>query len=150
MTIRKHPTDQPDPAFDEHEWQAQERAMQDARNSSATAGNDALAARYRAVSQALRQPPMVPIPMDFAARVARQAATMSAAADERFERVLVQLLIALLGLSVAVISVLYGSQWPHAFGQGVPSGSGPWIGLLLACGGLHWLLERWRRHGAAH
>ena len=150
MTIRKHPTDQPHPAFDEHEWQAQERAMQDARNSVATTGNDALAARYRAVSQALRQPPMAAIPMDFAARVARRAATMSEAADERFERVLVQVLLALLGLSVGVISVLYGSQWLHAIGQAMPSGSGAWMGLLVACGGLHWMLERWLRHIAAH
>lgn len=150
MTIRKHPTDQPPPAFDEHEWQVQERAMLDARNSVATTGNDALAARYRAVSQALRQPPMAAIPVDFAARVARQAATRSEAADDRFERVLLQVLVALLGLSVGVISVLYGSQWPHAISQGVPSGSGSWMGLLIACGALHWMLERWRRHGASH
>lgn len=150
MTISEHPTDLPMSAADEHEWQAQERAMHDARNSLATTGNDALAARYRAVSQALRQPPMAAIPMDFAARVARRAATMSEAADERFERVLVQVLVALLGLSVGVISVLYGSQWPHAIGQAVPGGAGSWMGLLVACGGLHWILERWRRHGAAH
>lgn len=150
MTIRKHPTDQPQPAFDEHEWQAQERAMQDVRNSVSTTGNDVLSARYRAVSLALRQPPMAAIPMDFAARVARQAGTMSAAADERFERVLVQVLLALLGLSAGVISVLYGSKWLHAISQAVPSGSGSWIGLLVACGGLHWMLERWRRHNAAH
>ena len=150
MTIRKHPTDQPQPAFDEHEWQAQERAMQDVRNSAPTTGDDALSARYRAVSQALRQPPMAAIPMDFAARVARQAGTMSAAADERFERVLVQVLLALLGLSAGVISVLYGSQWLHAISRAVPSGSGSWMGLLVACGALNWMLERWRRHNAAH
>ena len=150
MTIRKQPTDQPQPAFDEHEWQAQERAMHDVRNGVATAGNDALAARYRVVSQALRQPPMPAIPTDFAARVARQAATASAAADERFERVLVQVLVALLGLSAGVLSVLYGSQWLHAIGRAVPSGSGSWMGLLVACGGLHGVLERWRRHRAAH
>lgn len=150
MTIRKHPTDQPQPAFDEHEWQAQERAMQDVRNSVPTTGNDALSARYRAVILALRQPPMAAIPMDFAARTARQVGAMSAAANERFERVLMQVLVALLGLSVGVISVLYGSQWPHAISQAVPSGSGSWIGLLVACGGLHCMLERWRRHNAAH
>ena len=150
MSIRKHPIDQPQPTFDEHEWQAQERAMQDVRNSVVTTGHDALSARYRAVSQALRRPPMAAIPMDFAVRVARQAATMSAAADERFERVLVQVLVALLGLSVGVISVLYGSQWPHAIGQAIPNGSGSWTGLLVACGGLHWMLEHWRRHSAAH
>ena len=149
MTIRKHPTDQPQPAFDEHEWQAQERAMQDVRNSAPTTGDDALSARYRAVSQALRQPPMAAIPMDFAARVAQRAAVAGEAADGRFERVLMQVLVALLGVSVGVIGVLYGSSWLHAIGKVVPSGSGPWIGLLVACGGLHWTLERWQRHRAS-
>lgn len=149
MTIRKQPTDQPQASFDEHEWQVQERALQDVRNGVAPTGNDALAARYRAVSQALRQPPMPAIPMDFAARVARKAATASEAADERFERVLVQVLVALLGLSVGVISVLYGSRWLDAIVQAVPSGAGSWMGLLVACGALHAMLEHWRRHRAA-
>ena len=149
MTIRKPSTDQPQPAFDEHEWQAQERAMQDERSGAVTAGNDALAARYRALSRALRQPSMPAIPMDFAARVAQQAAVARETADGRFERVLMQVLIALLGASVGVIGGLYGSSWLHAIGKVLPSGSGPWIGLLEACGGLHWTLERWQRHRAS-
>ena len=149
MTIRKHSTDQPQPAVDEHEWQVQERAMQDERSGAAATGHDALAARYRALSRTLRQPPMPAIPMDFAARVAQRAAVAGEAADGRFERVLMQVLVALLGVSVGVIGVLYGSSWLHAIGKVVPSGSGPWMGLLVVCGGLYWTLEHWQRHRAS-
>ena len=155
MNIRKHHTAHPERAvdefaFDEREWQAQERALLAERNGTAIGDDDALAAPYRAVSRALRQPPMEAIPLDFAASVARQAVAARAAGDERFERVLTQALIALLGLSAGVVSVLYGPQWLHAIGSAVPSGAGPWVGVLAACAGMHWLLGRWHEHQAAH
>lgn len=156
MNIRKHRTDHPgravdEFAFDEHEWQAQERALLAERNGSTTiGGDDALTAPYRAVSRALRQPPMGALPLDFAANVARQAVAARTAGEERFERVLTQALIALLGLSAGVVSVLYGPQWLRAIGSAVPSGTGPWVGVVAACAGMHWLLGRWQEHHAAH
>ena len=155
MNIRKHHTDHPERAvdevaFDEREWQVQERALQAERNGAATGGDDALAAPYRAVSRALRQPPVGRLPLDFAASVARQAVAARAAGEERFERMLTQALIALLGLCAGVVSVLYGPQWLHAIGSAVPSGAGPWVGVLAACAGMHWLLGRWHEHQAAH
>ena len=148
MTTRKHPTDPLQPDFDDHEWQAQERAMHEARDGVATARDDALAARYRAISEALRQPPMPGIPPRFAMRVARRAAAAGEAADERFERVLTQVLLAALGVAVVVISVLDGSRWLHALGLAMPSGAGSWLAVLVACVGLHGMLARWQRNRA--
>jgi len=93
--------------IDEREWQAQERALQDAR--SGTPSNDPLAARYRAVAEALRAPLPELLPPDFAARVAAQV--RHAPLDARFEGTLVRTLTTLLGLSGAATAALYGRQW---------------------------------------
>ncbi len=145
MIIRKQPTDPSQSIEDEREWQAQESAREEQRHGVANVDNDALAARYRAISEVLRKPPIAAIPPDFAARVARHAETAREAADEGLERVLTQTLLALLGLSAAAISTLYGAQWLHALGQAMPSASGAWAGLLTACGVLHWMLDRLQR-----
>ena len=134
MSIHKHPTEPSPPSLDEQEWQAQERALRDERDAA-----------FSALRQALRQPPIPAIPMDFAARVARRADAAREAADSRFERVLLQVLIAVLGVSAGVISVLYGAQWLQAVSEFGAGGAGAWMALAVGCGGVHWMLERWLR-----
>lgn len=135
-----------DKHFDELEWQAQERALRGDRDTGA-ATDDVLTMHYRRIDAALRHPPLTPLPMDFAASVARQARNARSASDERFERILTQLLIAVMGISAGVICVLYGARWWSALAGAVPGGSGSWLPLIALCVGSHWILERWReRH----
>ena len=144
MNIRKQHTDRSVPSVDEREWQAQECARLAEREGIAAAGDDALAARYRAVSRALRQPPMAMPPADFAASVAHHVEAVRAGSEERLERVLTQVLVAVLGLSAGVVSVLYGRDWLQAIGSVMPSGSPSWVVLAVACVGVHWAIEHWR------
>lgn len=132
---------------DEREWQAQERAMRAARNAAPLDDEDMQAASYLGVSRALRAPPMAPLPMAFAADVARRAQAVQDANAERFERILTHALIAVLGLSACVICVIHGAQWLPALESAMPDGGGTWLALVAACVGMHWTMERWRaRH----
>lgn len=144
MSIRKHSPDLPESVFDEREWQAQERAVQAERLGVPAGDDDPLAARYRSVSRALRRPLADAPPADFAASVVRQVATRDAAAEGRLERISLQVLTALLGLSGGVTSVLYGREWGQAIIRAMPEGSMQWTALVAACAGLHWAMERWR------
>ena len=130
--------------IDEREWQAQERALQDAR--AGTPSTDPLAARYRAVAEALRAPLPELLPPDFAARVAAQV--RHAPLDARFEGTLVRTLTALLGLSGAVTAALYGRQWlPAILGplQLDSASALNWALALGACVAITWLAEPLRR-----
>jgi len=134
-------------AFDEREWQAQERAMRAERNAAPLGDDDALAASYLGISRALREPPMTPLPMDFAADVARRAQAVQDADTERFERILTHALIAVLGVSAGVLCVIHGAQWLPALESAIPNGGGTWLALVAACAGMHWAMEHWRaRH----
>jgi hypothetical protein len=130
--------------FDEREWQAQERALQDAR--AGMPSTDPLAARYRAVADALRMPPPDLLPPDFAARVA--ARVRHAPLDERFEGGLVRTLTTLLGLSGAATAAVYGRQWlPAILGplQLDSASALNWALALGACVAISWLAEPLRR-----
>jgi hypothetical protein len=132
---------------DEREWQAQERAMRAERSPTqrdADNADNAQAASYRAIDRALRVPPLSPLPPDFAADVARCAQAAHDAGADRVERILTHALIALLGLSVGVISVIYGAQWLPALETAMPDSGGAWLSLVAACAGMHWTMERWR------
>jgi hypothetical protein len=126
--------------IDEREWQAQERARQDAR--AGTPSTDPLAARYRAVADALRAPPPDVLPADFAARVAAQV--RHAPLDARFEGTLVRTLTTLLGLSGAVTAAVYGKQWlPAILGplQLDSASAMNWALALGACVAMTWVME---------
>jgi hypothetical protein len=130
--------------IDEREWQAQERAFQDARTG--TPSTDPLAARYRAVAEALRAPLPELLPPDFAARVAAQV--RHAPLDARFEGTLVRTLTTLLGLSGAATAALYGRQWlPAILGplQLDSASALNWALALGACVAITWLAEPLRR-----
>jgi hypothetical protein len=141
MNERKHFHHDP---IDEREWQAQERALHDARNGVPSV--DPLAARYRAVADALRAPLPDLLPPDFAARVA--ARVRRAPLDERLEGSLVRSLTTLLGLSGAVTAALYGKQWLPAILAPLPLDSASavnWALALGACVAMTWLVEPLRR-----
>jgi hypothetical protein len=130
--------------IDEREWQAQERALQDARSD--TPSTDPLAARYRAVAEALRAPPPDMLPPDFAARVAAQVRHGSL--DAHFEGTLVRTLTTLLGLSGAATAAVYGQQWlPAILGplQLDSASAMNWALALGLCVAVSWLTEPLRR-----
>jgi hypothetical protein len=130
--------------IDEREWQAQERALQDVRTG--TPSTDPLAARYRAVAEALRAPLPELLPPDFAARMAAQV--RHAPLDARFEGTLVRTLTTLLGLSGAASAALYGRQWlPAILGplQLDSASALNWTLALGACVAITWLAEPLRR-----
>ena len=142
--------------IDEREWQAQERALQDARRGVPATPVDLLAARYRTVADALRVPPADLLPADFAQRVARQAeanarapATAPAEPDPRFERGLLQVVLVVFGLASAVVVAMYGQQWLPPIMQLLHLDSAVavnWTLALAACLGTTWLTEQLRRH----
>lgn len=150
--MNTHRTEDPQ-AIDAREWEAQERALRDARAGIAT--QDPQAARYRAVVDALRQPLPELLPPDFAARVAARAiaaAPRQAASDARLEGLLVRGLAALLGLSGAVTAALYGQQWLPAILAPLRLDSASalnWALALAACVGMNWLIEPLRRRAAS-
>ena len=138
--------------IDEREWQAQERALQDARDGVPT--QDPLAARYRAVADALRAPLPDLLPSDFAAGVAAQVVQGAhAPLDARLERSLVSTLPTLLGLSGAGVAALYGKQWMPAILAPLHLDSASamnWALALGACVAMTWLVEPLRRRMRAH
>lgn len=135
--------------FDEREWQLQERALREEREGSAT-GDDPAVADYRKVVHALRTPPSVDLPADFAAQVAARAAARHAAAG-RLEQVLTHALLAALALAAVVVSLQYGGDWLRD-GIALLPARGRDLGLqwglaVAACLGLSWSMEQLRRRG---
>jgi hypothetical protein len=133
----------PPPIVDERAWQAQEQALR-----AATPGadqSDAIARADRYLARALREPPLSPIPFDFAAEVARRAAPASAVrpTDTRFER----LLGAGLGVALAVAGLTQGLEQGGAWLRIVADQASPLppgtlrLGIALAaCVGCSWLI----------
>ena len=145
-------------AFNEQEWLAQERARIAAREG-ASAPLDPMAARYRRMSEVLREPLPDALPADFAARLARQVEAPAPVAEDveepRFERSLTRLLIGVLALAGAVIAAMYGAKWLPPIAQLLQldsAGAVHWAMALGACVGASWLVEQIRRHhgGTTH
>ena len=138
--------------YNEQEWLAQERARIAARKGDASP-LDPLAARYRRVAEALREPLPDALPADFAASLARQVAHPAPVADEvdepGFERSLTRLLIGVLACAGAVIAAMYGAKWLPPIAQLLQldsAGAVHWAIALVACVGASWLVEQIRRH----
>ena len=133
----------------EREWQLQERARRAERAGAADDGGDARAAEYRLLARVLRDPPLAPLPEDFA----RQAAALAErAADDALERRLLRFgLSAAAAVIVAGIAVV-GSQWSAvlgaAFDDPAAVGALQWSLAVLGCLGLSSLVEHWRRRYA--
>ena len=136
---------------EEHEWQAQERALHDERNGAAT-GDDPLQAHYRLVARALRQPLPHALPDDFAAGVAARARQQAAHAppDLRIEQRLVRALVVVLALSAAVVLAWYGPQWLQVIAVLLPGAALNWTLALMACVGVSWSFELLHRRDKLH
>jgi hypothetical protein len=167
---------------DAREWEAQERARRQAHAGAAASADspdrgsgisrelfgmatpssaslqDAGDASYRRIAEALRHPPPVDLPSDFAARVARIAeAGVPASVPEssrlkplpqsgKFERVLVRALTILFALCGVLVCLIYGAR-VFAQLQAVLGTQGvQWTALLAGCLGLSWSFEWLRRH----
>ena len=141
------------PNIDEHEWQAQERAMQDAR--AGLRSNDPEAARYRKVADALRTPVPDALPADFAAQVARLAESnarapllVQQAQNGVMESRMLRASLWAMGLGSAVVVAMYGREWlaPTLDLLHLESAVAMnWALALGACVGMTWATEQLRR-----
>jgi hypothetical protein len=132
--------------FDEErerrEWQAQESAMR-AERLGARAGDDPDVAQYRLIALALRNPPLDPLPSDFAVRTAALLRRSSRGASERVEIWLERGLVALLLLAGAAALLIYNGDWLRELSFSVPerAASGvqtivSWSLAIAACVGI--------------
>jgi hypothetical protein len=112
----------------------------------------------RLLARALRDPPLDPIPLDFAARTAELAkrederAAHAHAPDDRLEAWLQNGLIALLAVTAIASLAVLASAWFRAAAAAVAQSrdSGTlWGVAILACVALTWALERWQERARA-
>lgn len=125
---------------DERDWLAQERAL------SMPSGHRADAL----LAQALRTLPTPQPPPGFAAEMARLAAPgpQASAVDTRLDRLLLNVLLALLALASIGAALWYGNQWWALASQALGAGAAQWALLGATCLLLSWLPEAARRlHG---
>ena len=162
-----------------HEWEVQERGRRQAADADAawnapavtgivrgaSSGIDAAASpsiaadavaadAYRRIAQALRRPPPVDLPPDFAVRMARMAETLAqapaptavpaAAADPLLERVLLRALVAAFALGAVVVGFVYGARLFTQLQAAIGAQGVQWVALLAGCLGLSWSLDRLR------
>ena len=133
--------------IDPREWEAQERALRAERLKLDAGHADARTAQYRMIARALRQPPVSPMPADFAAQVAARVAG-APRVDERVEAWLQRLLSGLLAVVAAGALAMYGPQWMPAFSGLLPDGAGAvtgWAGAVALCAAMTWGLQHLRR-----
>ena len=133
--------------IDPREWDAQERALRAERLKLDAGHGDARTAQYRMIARALRQPPVSPMPPDFAAQVAARVAG-APRLDERVEAWLQRLLSGLLAVVAAGALAMYGPQWMPAFTGLLPDGAGAvtgWAGAVALCAAMTWGLQHLRR-----
>jgi hypothetical protein len=120
-----------DESVDAHEWQLQEAAF--AQERQPVAGDGGIGVQhYRLLDRALRQAPASPLPADFAAALARRV-LRERLLDGRWERRLLVLMLALLGLVGAALMYQHGGEWWAGWQQASPSQSrsdGGWLLLL--------------------
>ncbi|MBN8264903.1 MAG: hypothetical protein J0M21_09645 [Xanthomonadales bacterium] len=126
---------------DDARWQSQERA----RHANPEA--DSLDLR---IAHALRTPPPVALPQDFAARVAALAQAR-AVADSRLEQGLLRGLVLVFALSAAVVVAWFGRGWVATLAATLPGGQSAigWGALAACCLLGNWGLGALRRlhHG---
>lgn len=129
---------------DEHEWQAQESALREARAGIAPGEAGSTATDYRRVVDALRIAPPSALPVDFASQVARTVATRIDA-DARFERHLVVGLVVAFAIALVVAVASGGGASLRAVAALVPGASPAtfnWLFAALACVAVSWTTAR--------
>jgi hypothetical protein len=103
---------------DQREWQAQERALRAERADERLQG-DPTVAQYRLVARALRDPPLDPIPSDFAVRTAARVAGAQSL-SEQVDVWLGRALLTLLLLAGVAAVYLYNGDSLREFSLSVP------------------------------
>ncbi len=122
------------PAIDAAQWQAQERARLAARDGTTEADPEDMR-----IARALRLPPRVDLPADFASRVAGIARAQQASGSLLEQRLLRGLAL-VFGLSSAVTVAYYGHGWLAALTSTLPGGTDAlgWSAAAAACVGANW------------
>lgn len=121
--------------MDDARWQAQERARR--------LDPDAHPAELR-IARALRQAPLVDLPVDFAAQVAAlahaQAEPSPVPEQSLLEQRLLRGLVIAFALSAAVVVAWFGRGWPAELAAVLPGGGDAvaWSGVAALC-----LLGNW-------
>lgn len=133
----------PTPIVDERAWQMQEQALRAAHVRRDEP--DAAALADRRLLRALREPPLSPLPADFAAGVARLAAPAAATrtADTRLERLLGAVLGIALGAAALTQGLEQGAEWLRILAEQaspLPPGTLRLGVALVACVGCSWLI----------
>jgi len=137
----------------EREWEAQELGRQAEQLGLDPARDDSGVRLYRLLARALRQPPPVSLPEDFAKQVvARVAASplISAPANSRGESVLLAVLASILVVSAGVVLARGGPSWLPAIRAALlatDSANIRWPLALVGCLGLSWMLWQGQRLG---
>ena len=143
---------------DQREWEAQERARHRARRGEPASpgmparepGDESDA--YRRIAEALRQPPAVDLPADFAARIAsvaeaRPRAAAPAPAAAVFERQLMRVLVGAFAPCAVFAGAVYGGRVLAQL-QAMAGAQGlQWMALLAASLCVSWALESLRCSG---
>jgi hypothetical protein len=107
--------------FDEREqreWAAQERALRAERSGERSQG-DPTVAQYRLIARALRDPPLAPLPSDFAVRTAARVAGAHAL-SEQVDVWLGRALLALLLLAGVAAVIVYSGDSLRDFSLSMP------------------------------
>lgn len=131
----------PFPPHDEARWQAQERARRG--DPDAEAGD-------RRLARALRHPPPVALPHDFARQVAAMARAQ-AASSSLLEQRLLRGLVLVLAVSAAVMVAWHGRGWAASLASVLPGGTDAagWGGVALLCVCANWGFGALRRRADA-
>lgn len=117
-------------SFDDGEWEAQERARNAVHDGAASSGNERTDVAYRLIAQALREPPSINLPRDFAADVAKLALSSAPPLHVKADPEL-RIAGTLAGILVACC-VVVGFHYADALGSLLASPLGAW-GLSALC-----------------
>jgi hypothetical protein len=85
------------------------------------------------LARALAQPPLEPMPDDFAARVAMLATSQPRLSDERVETLLQYGLVGLLAALGLAFGQRYLMEWWETLPDGADAGLPGWFALVLFC-----------------
>jgi len=118
-------------SFDDGEWQAQERARKTVRDAALPLGDEGADVAYRRIAQALREPPSINLPRDFAADVAKLAAPSATPHRAKADPEL-RIAGTLAGILV-VCCVVAGFRYADALGSLLASPLGAWSFSVLCC-----------------
>lgn len=133
---------------EDREWEAQELALREEQLGTEPDTGDARVNQYRLLVRALRNPPLDPMPHDFAAQTAARAERRGVE-DDRLEVWLQSALLGLLAAAGIWTIAQSGGQSVQALALVIPESAAhpvsSWGAAILVCVALSSLLEHWRR-----